>query len=123
MTTRSRPTPGATSSYAHTPTKTIDVNGTPFAYRVLGPGRRHPGRSCSTISARTSTTGIRGSSTASLRTHRVITFDNRGVGASKGSTPTSIAAMARDAVSFIRALGLDQGRPRSASHSADSSRR
>jgi pimeloyl-ACP methyl ester carboxylesterase len=40
--------------------------------------------------------------------HRVITFDNRGVGASEGSTPTTIAAMARDAVSFIRALGFDR---------------
>ena len=40
--------------------------------------------------------------------HRVITFDNRGVGASAGSTPDTIAAMATDAVTFIRALGLDQ---------------
>jgi pimeloyl-ACP methyl ester carboxylesterase len=40
--------------------------------------------------------------------HRVITFDNRGVGASSGSTPTTIEEMARDAVTFIRALGLDQ---------------
>jgi pimeloyl-ACP methyl ester carboxylesterase len=40
--------------------------------------------------------------------HRVITFDNRGVGASQGSTPDSIEAMARDAVAFIRALGFDQ---------------
>jgi pimeloyl-ACP methyl ester carboxylesterase len=40
--------------------------------------------------------------------HRVIAFDNRGVGASSGSTPTTIKEMARDAVSFIRALGFDQ---------------
>jgi pimeloyl-ACP methyl ester carboxylesterase len=40
--------------------------------------------------------------------HRVITFDNRGVGASSGSTPTTIEQMARDAVTFIRALGFDQ---------------
>ena len=40
--------------------------------------------------------------------HRVITFDNRGVGASTGSTPNTIQAMAKDAVTFIRALGLDQ---------------
>ena len=39
---------------------------------------------------------------------RVIVFDNRGVGASEGSTPNSVAAMARDAVAFIRALGLEQ---------------
>ena len=40
--------------------------------------------------------------------HRVITFDNRGVGASSGSTPTTIEEMARDAVTFIGALGFDQ---------------
>jgi pimeloyl-ACP methyl ester carboxylesterase len=38
----------------------------------------------------------------------VITFDNRGVGASHGSTPDTIEAMAHDAVAFIRALGFDQ---------------
>ena len=40
--------------------------------------------------------------------HRVITFDNRGVGASTGKTPATIQAMAKDAVTFIRALGFDQ---------------
>ncbi|UUU36717.1 alpha/beta hydrolase [Streptomyces sp. CA-210063] len=39
---------------------------------------------------------------------RVITFGNRGVGRSGGSTPDTIEAMAHDAVRFIRALGLDQ---------------
>jgi pimeloyl-ACP methyl ester carboxylesterase len=38
----------------------------------------------------------------------VITFDNRGVGASTGKTPATIQAMAKDAVRFIRALGFDQ---------------
>jgi pimeloyl-ACP methyl ester carboxylesterase len=40
--------------------------------------------------------------------HRVITFDNRGVGASSGATPKTIGEMASDAVTFIRALGVDQ---------------
>src|SRR5205814_1518574 len=39
---------------------------------------------------------------------RVMTFDNRGVGAASGSTPTTIEEMARDAVSFSRAFGFDQ---------------
>jgi pimeloyl-ACP methyl ester carboxylesterase len=38
----------------------------------------------------------------------VITFDNRGVGASTGQTPDTIEAMASDAVAFIRALDLEQ---------------
>lgn len=37
---------------------------------------------------------------------RVITFDNRGVGATRGRTPTTVSAMADDAIAFIRALGL-----------------
>jgi len=40
--------------------------------------------------------------------HRVITFDNRGVGASSRSTPATVEEMASDAVTFIRALGFDQ---------------
>jgi pimeloyl-ACP methyl ester carboxylesterase len=40
--------------------------------------------------------------------HRVITFDNRGVGGSSGSMPTTIEGMASDAVTFIRAFGFDQ---------------
>ena len=40
--------------------------------------------------------------------HHVIAFDNRGVGGSGGSTPTSVEEMARDAVAFIRALGLSK---------------
>ena len=40
--------------------------------------------------------------------HRVITFDNRGVGGSEGSVPVTVAEMAHDAVVFIRALGFDQ---------------
>ncbi|MEV7108900.1 alpha/beta fold hydrolase [Streptomyces atroolivaceus] len=38
----------------------------------------------------------------------MITYDNRGVGASGGSAPATIGAMARDTVLFIRALGFDQ---------------
>ena len=40
--------------------------------------------------------------------HRVIAFDNRGVGASGGSVPQSVEEMGRDAIAFIRALGLEK---------------
>ena len=40
--------------------------------------------------------------------HRVIVFDNRGIGASGGVTPDTVEAMARDAIAFIRALGFKQ---------------
>jgi pimeloyl-ACP methyl ester carboxylesterase len=40
MTTTSRP--GTASSYTHTPTQAVDVNGSPFAYRQLGPNTGTP---------------------------------------------------------------------------------
>src|ERR1700743_3373084 len=39
---------------------------------------------------------------------RVITFDNRGVGGSTGTTPDTVAQMARDAIAFLAALQLSQ---------------
>ena len=38
----------------------------------------------------------------------VIAFDNVGVGRSSGQTPDNVAAMARDAVTFINLLGLSE---------------
>jgi pimeloyl-ACP methyl ester carboxylesterase len=105
MTTTSRPIPGTTGSYIHTPTQTFDVNGSSFAYRLLGPGGGIPVVLLNHLGANLDNWDPRVVD-GLAETHRVITFDNRGVGASKGSTPTSIAAMARDAVSFIRALGV-----------------
>jgi pimeloyl-ACP methyl ester carboxylesterase len=39
---------------------------------------------------------------------RVVTFDNRGVAASSGRTPNTIAQMARDAIDFIDALEVGE---------------
>ncbi len=39
--------------------------------------------------------------------HRVITFDNRGVAATTGKTPSTIAQMALDAIDFIEAIELE----------------
>jgi pimeloyl-ACP methyl ester carboxylesterase len=40
--------------------------------------------------------------------HHVVIFDNRGVGASDGQTPVSVADMADDAIAFVEALGFAQ---------------
>jgi pimeloyl-ACP methyl ester carboxylesterase len=45
---------------------------------------------------------------ALAQNRRVVTFDNIGVGASTGTTPHTIAEMARDAVTFLDALELTQ---------------
>ena len=45
---------------------------------------------------------------ALARTRRVITFDNRGVAASSGTTPHTIAQMALDAIDFIDGLNVGE---------------
>ncbi|HJV77789.1 MAG TPA: alpha/beta hydrolase [Paludibacter sp.] len=40
--------------------------------------------------------------------YQIIAFDNRDVGATKGKTPVTIAEMAKDAISFIKALGYEK---------------
>lgn len=40
--------------------------------------------------------------------HHVITFDNRGIGASSGSPANSMEQMADDAITFIKAMGFTQ---------------
>ena len=45
---------------------------------------------------------------ALARGPRVITFDNRGVAASSGTTPSTIAEMALDAIDFIEALDVGE---------------
>jgi pimeloyl-ACP methyl ester carboxylesterase len=41
----------------------------------------------------------------------VITFDNTGVGGTSGTTPHTVAEMARDALAFLDATGLDEVDP------------
>ena len=93
------------TSYAKAPARTITAGGVTYAYRELGPKGEipviffvHLGATLDNWDPRV-VDGI-------AAEHRVITFDNRGVGASTGSTPDTIQAMAKDAITFIRALGL-----------------
>jgi pimeloyl-ACP methyl ester carboxylesterase len=41
-------------------------------------------------------------------TRRVVTFDNVGVGGSAGTTPDTVAQMARDAIAFLTAMEFDR---------------
>ena len=95
------------TTYAHAPTQAIDVGGTRFVYRRLGPDDGVPAIFLNHLGAVLDNWDPRVIDGISAR-HRVITFDNRGVGASKGRTPASVETMARDAVAFIRGLGVDQ---------------
>jgi len=88
-------------------TNSVDVGATKFVYRQLGPDTGVPVIFLNHLAAELDRWDPRVVDGIAAK-HRVIAFDNRGVGASKGSTPNSVAAMARDAVAFIRALGLEQ---------------
>ena len=104
------PVNGASSglhTYKDTPTKTIEVGGTSFSYRELGPSGQVPVVFLTHLAAVLDNWDPRVVDGIAAK-HRVIAFDNRGVGASGGSTPKTIEEMATDAVAFIRALGLDQ---------------
>jgi pimeloyl-ACP methyl ester carboxylesterase len=94
-------------TWKDTPTQTINAGGVEFAYRQLGPATGVPVVFLTHLAAVLDNWDPRVVDGIAAK-RRVITFDNRGVGASSGSTPTTIEAMASDAVTFIRALGFDE---------------
>src|SRR5256884_8887611 len=93
------------TSWKDAPTRPLSAGGVEFAYRQLGPGTGVPVVFLTHLAAVLDNWDPRVVDGIAVE-HRVITFDNRGVGASSGSTPTTIEEMARDAVTFIHALGL-----------------
>lgn len=99
--------PGPSTTYKDVPTRTVDVGGTSFAYRELGTDTGVPVIFLNHLTGVLDNWDPRVIDGIAAR-HRVIAFDNRGVGASQGKTPDRVEAMARDAVAFIRALGFDQ---------------
>ena len=95
------------STYKDAPTEMVDVGGAKFAYRQLGADTGVPVIFLNHLGAVLDNWDPKVIDGIAAR-HRVITFDNRGIGASQGTTPDSIAAMAQDAAALIRALGFDQ---------------
>ena len=95
------------ATYAKTPNRTVDVGGTTFAYRELGPASGVPVIFLNHLAAVLDNWDPRVVDGIAAK-RRVIVFDNRGIGASGGTTPDTVEAMARDAIAFIRALGFDQ---------------
>ena len=103
-TTRNEP---VITSYADAPARTISAGGVTYAYRELGPKGGIPVVFFVHLAATLDNWDPRIVDPIA-KDRRVITFDNRGVGASTGDVPDSIEAMADDAHTFIRALGFDQ---------------
>jgi pimeloyl-ACP methyl ester carboxylesterase len=97
----------AGTSYKDAQTKSVSVGGTRFVYRELGSGTGIPVILVNHLAGNLDNWDPRVVDGIAAK-HHVITFDNRGVGASEGKTPDTVEAMAHDAVAFIRALGFDQ---------------
>jgi pimeloyl-ACP methyl ester carboxylesterase len=95
------------TTWKTTPNKTIDVNGTSFAYRELGKRGGVPVVFLHHFTAVLDDWDPRVLDGVAAR-HHVIAFDNRGVGATGSKVPSDIEQMGADAIAFIRALGYDQ---------------
>jgi len=94
-------------TWRNAPTRTLNAGDVEFVYRQLGPSTGMPVVLLTHLAAVLDNWDPRVVDGIAAK-HPVIAFDNRGVGASSGSTPTTIEEMARDAVTFIRALGFDR---------------
>jgi pimeloyl-ACP methyl ester carboxylesterase len=99
--------PATLTAWKTTPTQKLDVGGTSFAYRELGPRGGTPLVFLHHFTAVLDDWDPRVIDGVAAQRH-VITFDNRGVGSTSGKVPHTIAEMADDATAFIRALGHDQ---------------
>lgn len=101
---RSRPT-GRVTAYRRAPTRTVTAGGINYAYRELGPRHGIPVVFFVHLAATLDNWDPAVIDPIAAQ-HHVIAFDNRGVGASTGSVPDTVEAMADDAYTFITALGL-----------------
>ncbi|WP_369181822.1 alpha/beta fold hydrolase [Streptomyces mutabilis] len=114
-TSSSSPTP---ISYKNAPTRSVSVQGVHFAYRQLGPDNGVPLILLNHLSAVLDNWDPRVVDGLAAR-RRVITYDNRGVGVSGGSTPpitrlspTTPTSPDHDALTCYNAPTMDwRGRP------------
>lgn len=88
-------------------TKSIDVAGTTFRYRELGPTGGVPVVFLHHFSAVLDDWDPRVIDGIAAD-HHVVAFDNRGIGSTGGDVPNDLEAMGKDAIAFISALGYDQ---------------
>ncbi|HEY0747925.1 MAG TPA: alpha/beta hydrolase [Steroidobacteraceae bacterium] len=90
-----------------TPTRFVEGKGIRFAYRLLGPSTGIPLVLLQHFSGNIDAWDPAVVNAMALD-RPVVAFDNAGVGLSTGQTPDNVAAMARDAVTFIELLGFSQ---------------
>src|SRR5947208_14503327 len=105
ISTSDTPKKDAITSYAQAPARTVTAGGVTYAYRELGPKGGIPVIFFVHLAANLDNWDPRIIDPIA-KNHHVITFDNRGVGASTGRVPDTVEAMADDAYTFIKALGF-----------------
>jgi pimeloyl-ACP methyl ester carboxylesterase len=94
-----------THTHQTAPTQFVEANGIRFAYRRFGKTGGVP--IVMNIHFRGTMDHWDPAVTDGLAAQReVILFDNAGIGASTGETPSTIPGMATDAIAFIKALGI-----------------
>ncbi|MDF2792077.1 MAG: alpha/beta hydrolase [Neobacillus sp.] len=95
-------------SYVKQPNLSITANdGTVYAYRELGEKKGIPVVFFTHLSANLDNWDPRVMDGIAEK-HWVIAFDNKGVGLSSGTVPDTIEQMARDALTFVHAMGFEQ---------------
>ncbi|MCF3139090.1 alpha/beta hydrolase [Paenarthrobacter sp. AR 02] len=94
-------------SYLQVPAKTVTAGGVTYAYREMGTKGGVPVVFLIHLAGNMDNWDPRIIDPIAAK-HHVITFSNRGVGASTGTVPDSIDSMADDAATFIQALGYQQ---------------
>lgn len=96
------------NSWKNVPTQTISAGGVDFAYRELGKSSGDtPVVFLTHLAAVLDNWDPRIVDGIAAK-HHVITFDNRGIGASSGSPSNSMEQMRDDAITFIKAMGGKQ---------------
>jgi pimeloyl-ACP methyl ester carboxylesterase len=95
------------TSYAEAPARTVTAGGTTYAYRELGLQGGIPVVFFVHLAATLDNWDPRIVDAIAKNRH-VITFDQRGVGASTGKVPDTIEEAADHAYEFITALGFDE---------------
>lgn len=94
-------------NFQNVKTDSINLNGTNFYYRKLGNHNEVPVIFLNHLGATLDNCDPRIMDGIATK-HQIIAFDNRGVGATEGKTPVTISLMAKDAISFIKALGYEK---------------
>jgi len=95
------------TSYAKAPARTVTTGGATYAYRELGPKGGVPVVFFVHLAGNLDNWDPRIVDAIAKNRH-VITFDQRGVGASSGKVPRTIDEAADHAYEFITALGFDK---------------